>query len=336
MKKSRPGTESKFDLHHPYDSLVRLTFTIKRFIVAFLKVYLPPRIAALMEWPSLRVERGSFISSELRSRYSDVLVSVNFAGHPLRIYFLVEHKSVQENRVVGQVFELISELIQRSRQENGRLVPVLALILHHGGRPWKGSLRMIDHYGLPEEHLALFSGWLLSYEAVLVDLAAMKMEQIKNIPPVEATLKALKAVSEGQETAYLKELRAMVRKKGNLQGHLSVLLLHLLAVSKSTPKEELVEIAKDSQDTRVISEVMTLAERIKSEGREEGREEGRRQGQQQGRLQGQQEGILIGQIRTFEKVLKLPATPISQLQRLKLAELEKRLRKLESRQFGKN
>jgi predicted transposase YdaD len=111
-----------------------------------------------------------------------------------------------------------------------------------------------------------------------------------------------------------------------------LLLLHLLAVTKSTPKEQLVEIAKASRDNKVISEVMTLAERIKSEGREEGIEEGRQQGQQEGR----QEGVLIGQIRMLERVLKVPVTPISQLQQLKNSELEKRLRKLEARQFGKN
>jgi predicted transposase YdaD len=275
MKSSRPFAESKFDIHHPYDSLVRLTFTIKRFVISFLKVYLPPKIAALIDWRSLRVEPGSFISTELRSRYSDVLVSVNLAGHPLRIYFLVEHKSAQQTAAVAQVFELISELIKRSRQETGRLVPVVAMLLHHGGRPWKGSLRMLDHYGLPEEHVALFSDWLLSYKAVLIDLATIKMEHIKNIPPVEATLKGLKAVSEGQEARYLKELRIVVRENGNLEGHLGVLLLHLLAVTKSTPKEELVEIAKTSRDTKVISEVMTLAERIRSEGRQEGQQEGR-------------------------------------------------------------
>jgi predicted transposase YdaD len=285
-------------------------------------------MAAFMDWRSLRVEAGFFISTELRSRYSDVLVSVNLAGRPLRIYFLVEHKSAQKRGAVGQVFELISEVIKRSRQESDRLVPVLGLLLHHGGRPWKGSLRMLDHYGLPEEHLALFSDWLLSYKAVLVDLAAMRMEQIKSIPAVKATLKALKSVSEGQEERYLKELRTLVKKEGNLQGHLGVLLLHLLAVSKATPEEELVEIAKESQDAKVISEVMTLAERIKNEGREEGREEGN--------LRGQEKGILMGQIRTFEKFLKLSVTPIPELQKLELSELEKRLRKLETRQFGSN
>ncbi len=63
---------------------------------------------------------------------------------------------------------------------------------------------------------------------------------------------------------------------------------------------------------------MSVAEKLKAEGRVEGRMEGR----VEGRMEGEQRGLWIGKIQTFEEFLEKSPTPRERLDAMPLAELE--------------
>jgi hypothetical protein len=74
------------------------------------------------------------------------------------------------------------------------------------------------------------------------------------------------------------------------------------------------ELANKLPSEEARTQIMTLAEHIRTEGREEGREE----------------GMLIGKIVTYREILGLPPTPEEDLRRMTRAELSDSLNQLKA------
>lgn len=321
----------RFDLHHPHDSLVKFILGIAANMADFLKTYLPKPLSEPILWEELRIEPASFMSEALKASYSDLLVSSRFAGHDLRVYLIVEHKSSQEEDTLHQILDLLAALVSRLRRENPSkgFTPALALILHHGARPWKGSLRMLDHYDLPERFREAFQPHLLGYTPILVDLQAVRMEDIHNAPPVEAALKALKSVSENSEEQFLEELKGLAGKE-EMKPYLATLLLYVLCAGKGIAADQVLAVAKSTQNDRVVSEVMTGAEILIERGRLAGRQEGRQEGWQEGVEEGEARGHLTGQIAFVEGILGRKTRTFQEYRNFTLEELQGELDRLKA------
>ncbi|GGN73098.1 hypothetical protein GCM10011610_15150 [Nocardia rhizosphaerihabitans] len=61
-----------------------------------IRAALPATITARLDLTTLRLQPGSFVSRELRSRYSDLLYNVQFDGRDAYVYVLIEHQSGNE------------------------------------------------------------------------------------------------------------------------------------------------------------------------------------------------------------------------------------------------
>ena len=321
MEPVPPGGAFEFDIHHPHDYLVKFVLGVSANMADFLATRLPGPLAAPVDWNALRIEPGTFISDELKASYSDILVSAPFLGQELRVYSLVEHKSAEVEDTMAQILELLTKVtLQLKRESAGKgFAPVLALVLHHGERSWKSSTQMFDHYLLPEPCKAAFRSFLLGFQAVLVDLKAIPMEAIHNTPPVEALLKALKAVKEGLEEPFLDELKREA-VGGELKGYLATLLLYLLCAGKGVSKERVLEIAKSTREAKLVSDVMTGAEILREEGKLEGIREGEQTGLEKGRL--------IGQIIFIQEMLGREPAQFNDLAKSTVPTLQQELAKL--------
>ena len=243
------------------------------------------------------------------------------SGPKLRAYLLVEHKSNEEKDTLAQLLELLTRVTLHLRAEGGRegFTPVLALVLHHGERPWQSSTSLFDHYLFPEGCGEAFRKFALGFEAILLDLRKIPMGEIHNAPPVEALLKALKAVKEGLEEPFLEELKVLARA-GELKGYLATLLLYVLCAGRGVTKAQVLEVAKSAEDDKLTSDVMTGAEILKEEGKTEGKQEGKLEGLEQGRL--------IGQILFIQEMLGREPAKSSDLEQWTLERLRQELGQL--------
>jgi predicted transposase/invertase (TIGR01784 family) len=84
----------------PHDRLVRQVFSRKETAARFLEAYLPPTLAASLEWSRLELHPGSYVDARLRHQESDLLFCVPFRGvgktekspQNLLLYCLFEHQ----------------------------------------------------------------------------------------------------------------------------------------------------------------------------------------------------------------------------------------------------
>lgn len=83
-----------------------------------------------------------------------------------------------------------------------------------------------------------------------------------------------------------------------------------------------------SSNPELKRNAMSIAEKLKAEGREEGLVAGQKKGLEKGLVEGQKKGLWIGKIQAFEEFLEQVLTPRELLETLPLEELEARHQKL--------
>jgi predicted transposase YdaD len=80
----------------PHDELVKAVLSIPSQMEAFLRQWMPPFIRNGLVFSTLSRETDSFVDDNLRQQFSDIIYSCNWRGSrgdPLRVSFLLEHKS---------------------------------------------------------------------------------------------------------------------------------------------------------------------------------------------------------------------------------------------------
>src|SRR6187431_719506 len=80
----------------PHDALLKSVFRNPENAASELRLVLPERISALIDWSSLELCPGSFIDPQLIERHTDLLFSVRCGAREARIYILFEHQSTPD------------------------------------------------------------------------------------------------------------------------------------------------------------------------------------------------------------------------------------------------
>ncbi|WP_425361638.1 Rpn family recombination-promoting nuclease/putative transposase [Candidatus Tisiphia endosymbiont of Ceraclea dissimilis] len=85
----------------------------------FLATHLPKDVLALIDSTTLKLEKDSFIESDLSETISDVLFSVKFNDQDGYIFLLLEHQSTVDKMMAFRLFKYRVKLQKRGKSELG-------------------------------------------------------------------------------------------------------------------------------------------------------------------------------------------------------------------------
>jgi hypothetical protein len=113
----------------------------------------------------------------LQERRSDLLFEVDLHGRPGLLHVLCDHKSDDERTTALQLVRYTVRILDRwlATHDGAKwLPPVLAVVVHHGERPWTSPRNLADLHELASPALRTFlQPYLLRSGFLLVDVAAM-------------------------------------------------------------------------------------------------------------------------------------------------------------------
>src|SRR5688572_13705651 len=185
----------------------------------------------------------------------------------------------------------------RQRKETGKSVLPLPFIfpfvLYHGESGWTVSTQFADLVFIPEELKESLRRYALVFEHLLVDLGRTEMEQIRGTMELRLVLGLLKGVSQGREEEWFEKIfKPVIRilEQPDGLGFMRELFEYLMQSSATVDFSTFREMIARIPDERTKADVMTLAEKIFAEGRDEGWQKGRNEGWQKGRDEGWQKG----------------------------------------------
>ena len=281
---------------------------------SLLENYLPESVLKLIDLSEIEAEKDTMIEEELTDLFSDLIYRVKINNRAAYLYLLFEHKSYPEKKIALQLLKYIRAFWElKAKQESGGKLPlVIPLVFYHGRQQWQIGLSLAD---LLDEIPVEIKGYIPDFQYIIYDFSAESEEEIKGVTELRIFLHLVKTIFSGlefsQKLGEIIELFNEISDEGKAQRYFEVVISYVMHAREGIEAEELLQIASEVSAERGEM-IMTIAEKLKREGRQEGLEkgiiEGIRKGKHEGIIEGMKEGIIEGKqegkIEIARKMLK--------------------------------
>jgi predicted transposase/invertase (TIGR01784 family) len=244
----------------------------------FLEIHLPPALRERCDLSTLVMQSGSFVKTNLRSRFSDMLYSVQTTTGPGYIYALIEHQSRPEKLMPFRMLRYSLEAMQQHLDRGHQELPVVIPLLFYHGRtpPYPYTTQWLDCFADPE---LAESVYMQAFP--LVDVTAMPDNQIMTHRRA-ALLELIQKHIRSRDMLELSGDIARLLNEWALPHEQFQSLMYYIAESGNTSNagQFLRNIALKATECR--EDVMTIAEQLKAQGMQIGMQQGILLGAQQG------------------------------------------------------
>lgn len=193
-----------------HDGSYKLFFSYPNMVADLLRGFVHELDVEELDFTSLEKVNASYVSDDLHQRSEDVVWRLRWRGRTLYVYLLLEFQSSDDRLMAlrAGTYRLLfyQDLVKRHPlPANGKLPPVLVLVLYNGAAPWRAHLDLGDLVesvpGLEDFHPTL------RYLAIDERRAASEVSTSeRNLVATLFRLEAHRSVDEVRElTAHLVE-----------------------------------------------------------------------------------------------------------------------------------
>ncbi|ECW2535705.1 Rpn family recombination-promoting nuclease/putative transposase [Salmonella enterica] len=268
----------------PHDAVFRQMLMQKKVARDFLAIHLPEDFLAICDLDSLKLESGSFVEDNLRSRYSDILYSLHTQHGPGYVYALIEHQSKSDRLMAFRLMRYAIAAMQRHLDAGHDTLPlVVPILFYHGPEsPWPYSLNWHNMFVKPDMAKALYS-----HEFALVDLTIMPDNQLLQHRRIAMLELLQKHIRQRDLSELLDPLITLLTQDHLTDAQLSVLINYMLKAGNAAEPGALIrQLAQGAP--QYMEQLMTIAEWLEEKGRTEGLQKGLQKGLEQGLAQGRE------------------------------------------------
>ena len=285
---------------HTHDGFFKAVFSQPEHAAAFFKSHLPPAIAAKVDWSSLSVLPGSFVKSSLQQVHSDLLFTVRIGGRETLLYLLFEHQSSPDPAMPLRLLGYEVEVLTRHQKKHGLpLPPVLSFVFHQGPEAWNISTAFEDLFELPEDLATDLLPFLPKFHHALLDLTRFDPDTGESDTRLRVVLQLMKLARQKELLRFFQWLAGFSARELP-DSLLGLMLLYALHTDSDLDAEKIYHTL--SSNPELEKNAMSVAEKLKAEGRVE--------------------GLWIGKIQAFEEFLEKNPTSPEILEAMPLSELE--------------
>lgn len=257
----------------PHDTLFRALLGHSRRAAELLHAHLPSAITVrLADRLPERVD-GTFVDERLRNSQSDRLFRVYLRdGRPAYIYVLLEHKSEPDPATPLQLLKYMTRIWEQvPRAEQGRLPPIIPLVVYHGAQTWTVPRSVVDALDADSE----LRDWMRDLRYLLLDLGEISDADLASEPETRSGLMALKYAYRRDRLERVADILRGLRDGSFLERQV---VTYIVDVFRDLTPERLraaVRRAKPGQEDRMPS---LAAEQWRREGWDDGLKAGEARG----------------------------------------------------------
>ena len=284
------------DIAAPHDTYFRESFSRRDIAEDFLRHHLPAPLLAEIDLATLEVSKDTYVSTELRTAYSDLVYRVRCRDGELVIYLLFEHKSSPDHWTLLQLLRyLVAEGDQYRKQhpEARHLPPIYPLVIYHGASQWRSPTHFHDLIRPLPPVLAPF---VPQFRCALHDISARTSAEIKGDVLTRLVQLALRDIFSDQPVERLRELVGLIARVNDQGTALEILESLLRYYVQGTQRVDEHDVRELLQQTPSGDPLMqTFIDRYIEQGRVQGHVQGWEQGIEHGKQQGEA-AVLLRQI----------------------------------------
>lgn len=222
--KKREGTLT------PHHATFRQFLTQPEIARDFMTLHLPPELREICDLSTLTLESGSFVETDLRHYFSDVLYSLKTTAGEGYIHVLIEHQSVPDRHMAFRLMRYAIAAMQRHLERGHKRLPLVIPMLCYAGRrsPYPYSTRWLDEFDD-----ARLAGSLYSRSFPLVDVTIIPDDEIMQHRRM-AALSLLQKHIRQRDLAELMDRLIAVLRMGYHSSSQIVSLVHYIVQAGET------------------------------------------------------------------------------------------------------
>ena len=288
----------------PHDALFKQFLNHPETAKDLLNIHLPAALRKECDLSTLKLESGSFIEDNLRPYYSDVLYSLKTSQGDGYIYALIEHQSRPEKNMTFRMFRYaIAAMKQHLDAGHEHLPLVIPLQFYHGKvSPYPYDMNWLHGFKNP-----LIAQQLYTQPFPLVDVTIMPDDEIMQHKRIALLELVQKHIRQRDLLDFTEQLVTLLHKGYTTDEQVHSLMSYMLQVGETEDLDllirKLTSAAPEHEET-----LMTIAEKLRREGRQEGiqlgKTKGRQEGIQLGEIKGRQEGRQEGRQDTLNEMAR--------------------------------
>jgi len=306
----------------PHDALFKATFSKIEHAGPMLRAVLPKDLSALVAWSTLRRRPGSFVNEELREHHTDLLFSAKLAGRTAYLYLLFEHQSTADRWMPLRILEYMLRIWREHlacRTRARRLPAILPVVLHHSASGWTCATAFEELLDLDDGSRPTVEPFVPRFRILLDDLSHATDDELRDRAVTDLTKLVLCSLHHARDMrTFLRTFhtwnQTLLRILAAPHGihALRLVLEYMFKVARDLSAGEIRQLVAGIQNPVVVEEVVTLAEKLKDEGMQEGIRRGRKQ---------ERTEIILKQLRL--KFGQLPADVVKRVQTAAKKELDR-------------
>ncbi|UYW75356.1 Rpn family recombination-promoting nuclease/putative transposase [Pseudocitrobacter faecalis] len=249
----------------PHDAIFKTFLRHGETARDFLEAHLP-LLRPHCNLDTLKLEPESFLDEKLRSRYSDVLYSLQTGNGAGYIYVIIEHQSSPDDHMAFRLMRYAIAAMQRHLDIGHKTIPlVIPILFYHGVEsPYPHSMDWIDEFDDPDLARQVF------YNAFpLVDITVTPDDDIMQHRRMALLELLQKHIRQRDLSGLLEQLVTLLLLGYTTETQLKALVSYMFVEGNtencSALLEKLAQRAPKHRET-----LMTIAEQLEQKGREEG------------------------------------------------------------------
>ena len=292
----------------PHDHLFKLIFGDPVELPALLTDLLSPGITDRLDLNAATPAPTEAVADDLSALHPDLRFEIPWReGGWLTLTLILEHQSSPDPQMPLRALRYTLQAWEAAARSEQRLPVVLTLVIFHGPRPWTTPKRLSEMFDAPREALPALAKLMPELSLNLVDLTNTPDDKIPGRDGGKLALLLLRDAHDkdlwGVLDAHLESLGVLNERRGirPVRG----VLRYITEVTEPALPSELRERIVRQVNPQLREELVSWAERLRAEGREQGVEIGVEigieQGIERGIEQGIEQGVEIGSRQNREK-----------------------------------
>ena len=261
-------------INTPHDSVFRQFLSRADVARDFMEAHLPLHLRELCDFSTLKLASGSFVEDDMRAFCSDILWSVQTRRGDGYVYVLIEHQSTPDRHMALRLMRYALAAIHDHLKAGHHRAPLVIPVVYYAGRrrPYPYALNWLEAFDDPQLAAEVYSG-----DFRLVDVTALSDEEIMEHRSMAALTLLQKHLPQNDVASLTGRLATLMNAEWLTGPEVKLLVNYLLQAGDTA---DVGAFLRDlaARVPKHEGELMTIAEKLKQEGRKEGLTEGRKEG----------------------------------------------------------
>jgi predicted transposase/invertase (TIGR01784 family) len=267
--------ESRKSAATPHDAAFKAAFQKRKVARSFFRHYFPEQVVKLIDFRHLKLNNRSYVDEKFKEKHSDIVYRAKIRGSVAFLYILFEHQSKPDYwiafRLLCYMTNLWREVLEQNPQAK-KLPVILPAVLYHGRQKWncpRSFVAMIEAGEGLEKYIPDFS-----YD--LYNLREYEDERllIGDAMALGVVLYLMKHIFDkdfGSHIEHSLKLLGKIEKEESQLEFLEWMLRYVYNAREDNLNKNIDRGLDALNNVNARKVAMTIAERIKQEGRVEGR-----------------------------------------------------------------